>query len=172
MVTKATYRVIWEELAVAEIGDLRGVKCLEAGGHDDGPHVELLDPFVLLKINRSAIGARFDDELRRAIEDAPPIDQEPPRFRIFSPIRSGLSASAAGISATFNAPIAGVLFAMEVILGSFAARAFGLVVVSSVTPLMASRIATQSCRFRCRARPTRVHVTHGEGSAPGSGSPR
>ena len=41
--------------------------------------------------------------------------------------------AAAGIAGTFNAPIAGVLFAMEVILGSFAARAFGLVVVSSVT---------------------------------------
>ncbi len=41
--------------------------------------------------------------------------------------------SAAGIAGTFNAPIAGVLFAMEVILGSFAARSFGLVVISSVT---------------------------------------
>ncbi|MBN2496226.1 MAG: chloride channel protein [Deltaproteobacteria bacterium] len=41
--------------------------------------------------------------------------------------------AAAGIAGTFNAPIAGVLFALEVILGDFAARSFGLVVLSSVT---------------------------------------
>jgi CIC family chloride channel protein len=41
--------------------------------------------------------------------------------------------AAAGIGGTFNAPIAGVLFALEVILGSFAARSFGLVVLASVT---------------------------------------
>ncbi len=40
--------------------------------------------------------------------------------------------AAAGIAGTFNAPIAGVIFAMEVILGTFAARSFGLVVISSV----------------------------------------
>ena len=41
--------------------------------------------------------------------------------------------AAAAVAGTFNAPIAGVLFALEVILGSFAGRAFGLVVISSVT---------------------------------------
>lgn len=46
--------------------------------------------------------------------------------------------AAAGIGATFNAPIAGVLFALEVILGSFAARSFGLVVLSSVTAVAVS----------------------------------
>lgn len=40
--------------------------------------------------------------------------------------------AAAGISATFNAPIAGVFFALEVILGSFSTRNFSVVVVSSV----------------------------------------
>jgi CIC family chloride channel protein len=43
------------------------------------------------------------------------------------------AGSAAAIAGTFNAPIAGVMFAMEVILGNFAARSFGLVVIASVT---------------------------------------
>ncbi|MHC4606195.1 MAG: chloride channel protein, partial [Planctomycetota bacterium] len=41
--------------------------------------------------------------------------------------------AAAGVAGTFNAPIAGVLFALEVILANFTARAFGLVVIASVT---------------------------------------
>jgi CIC family chloride channel protein len=45
-----------------------------------------------------------------------------------------VAAGAAGaIGGTFNAPIGGVLFALEVVLGSFAARSFGLVVVASVS---------------------------------------
>jgi CIC family chloride channel protein len=50
-----------------------------------------------------------------------------------SEVRILVAAGAgAAIGGTFNAPIAGVLFAMEVILGGFASRSFGLVVVSSV----------------------------------------
>ena len=41
--------------------------------------------------------------------------------------------AAAGISATFNAPLAGPFFAMELILRNFAAESFGAVVLSSVT---------------------------------------
>jgi chloride channel protein, CIC family len=41
--------------------------------------------------------------------------------------------AAAGISATFNAPLAGPFFAMELILRDFAAESFGAVVLSSVT---------------------------------------
>ncbi|WP_330475847.1 chloride channel protein [Terrabacter sp. C0L_2] len=40
--------------------------------------------------------------------------------------------AAAGISATFNAPLAGVFFAMELILADFTAQAFGMVVLASV----------------------------------------
>lgn len=40
--------------------------------------------------------------------------------------------SAAGIAAVFNAPIAGAMFAMEVILGEFTTRYFGTVVVAAV----------------------------------------
>lgn len=46
---------------------------------------------------------------------------------------------AAGISATFNAPIAGMLFALEVVLGSFAATHLSPVVVASVLGAVVSR---------------------------------
>ena len=48
--------------------------------------------------------------------------------------------AAAGISATFNAPIAGAIFALEVILGDFRLRSFSPIVVSSV-------LATAFIRF-------------------------
>ena len=41
--------------------------------------------------------------------------------------------AAAGIAATFNAPIAGVIFALEILLGDFGLAAFSPVVLSSVT---------------------------------------
>jgi CIC family chloride channel protein len=48
-------------------------------------------------------------------------------------------AAAAGISATFNAPIAGMLFALEVILGQFGSRYVASVVIGSVTASVVSR---------------------------------
>jgi chloride channel protein, CIC family len=48
--------------------------------------------------------------------------------------------AAAGISGTFNAPIAGALFALEVILGDFTITAFSPIVISSV-------LATALTRF-------------------------
>ncbi|UZP66506.1 chloride channel protein [Desulfovibrio mangrovi] len=47
--------------------------------------------------------------------------------------------AAAGIAATFNAPIAGVLFALEVLLGDFGISAFSPVVISSVTATTIAR---------------------------------
>ncbi|MFZ5979570.1 MAG: chloride channel protein [Candidatus Zixiibacteriota bacterium] len=47
--------------------------------------------------------------------------------------------SAAGISAVFNAPMAGVLFAMEIILGDFAIRTFAPVLLSSVVASVITR---------------------------------
>ncbi|MEE8547055.1 MAG: chloride channel protein, partial [bacterium] len=47
--------------------------------------------------------------------------------------------AAAGIAATFNAPIAGALFAAEVILGDFGIATFSPVVLSSVTATAISR---------------------------------
>ncbi len=47
--------------------------------------------------------------------------------------------AAAGISATFNAPIAGALFAVEVIVGDFAVSQFSPIVISSVVATVLSR---------------------------------
>ena len=47
--------------------------------------------------------------------------------------------AAAGIAATFNAPMAGVAFAVEIILGSAAVRTFSPIVVSSVLATAISR---------------------------------
>jgi CIC family chloride channel protein len=49
--------------------------------------------------------------------------------------------AAAGISATFNAPIAGALFAGEIIIGDFAVTAFTPIVISAVVAVVASRFA-------------------------------
>ena len=48
--------------------------------------------------------------------------------------------AAAGISASFNAPIAGSLFALEVVLSRFSTRYFGAVVISSVAAGVTARV--------------------------------
>jgi len=62
-------------------------------------------------------------------------------FRLNEERRRSLAATAAagGIAATFNAPIAGVLFALEVILGQFQGRYFASVVIGSVSATAVSR---------------------------------
>ncbi len=47
--------------------------------------------------------------------------------------------AAAGIAATFNAPIAGTIFALEVILRRFTTRYFGAVVISAVSAAIVGR---------------------------------
>jgi len=47
--------------------------------------------------------------------------------------------AAAGIAGTFNAPVAGALFAVEVILGDFAVTQFSPIVISSVAATVVSR---------------------------------
>ncbi len=55
--------------------------------------------------------------------------------------------AAAGISATFNAPIAGVFFSLELILRNFDTESFGFVVLSSVTADAIGRAAFGSHPF-------------------------
>lgn len=65
------------------------------------------------------------------------------RFFNFSPAmaRTMLGCGvAAAVSASFNAPIAGALFALEVILGHYAIRAFIPIVISSVCATLLTRL--------------------------------
>ncbi|MFJ7631022.1 chloride channel protein [Streptomyces sp. NPDC097595] len=55
--------------------------------------------------------------------------------------------AAGGIAATFNAPLAGVFFAMELILGAFSAEAFGATVLASVTASVIGRAAFGDTAF-------------------------
>jgi CIC family chloride channel protein len=48
--------------------------------------------------------------------------------------------AAAGIAATFNAPIAGALFAVEIVIGDFAVSQFSPIVISSVVATVVSRL--------------------------------
>jgi CIC family chloride channel protein len=50
--------------------------------------------------------------------------------------------AAAGIAATFNAPIAGVIFALEVVLARFTATSFSIIVLSSITATVFQRWIT------------------------------
>jgi len=51
-----------------------------------------------------------------------------------------LCGAAGGISATFNAPLAGIVFALEVIAGRFITRRFGYIVICSVSADIVARI--------------------------------
>ncbi|MGC9346529.1 MAG: chloride channel protein [Anaerolineae bacterium] len=63
------------------------------------------------------------------------------RFRLTDERIRNLAAcgAAAGIATTFNAPIAGVIFALEVILGEFTETFFATIVISAVTSSIISR---------------------------------
>lgn len=55
--------------------------------------------------------------------------------------------AAGGIAATFNAPLAGPFFAMELILRNFAVESFGVVVLASVTASVVGRAALGNAVF-------------------------
>lgn len=94
---------------VAVVKSLASALCIGSGGSvgREGPIVQI----------GSALGSTVAQTLRL------------PESRIRILVACG---AAAGISATFNAPIAGVFFALELILRDFEADSFGVVVLSSL----------------------------------------
>ncbi|WP_141585040.1 chloride channel protein [Actinomadura sp. WMMA1423] len=65
--------------------------------------------------------------------------------------------AAGGIAATFNAPLAGVFFAMELILRDYTVESFGVVVLASVTASVIGRAVFGSASFMS---PPDFHVAH------------
>jgi CIC family chloride channel protein len=104
--------------AVAVVKSLASALCIGSGGSvgREGPIVQI----------GSALGSTLGQMLRMSDD------------RVRTLVACG---AAGGIAATFNAPIAGVFFALEIILGEFTTRAFGVVVISSVTAAVIGRAA-------------------------------
>lgn len=102
--------------AVVIVKALASAACIGSGGSAgrEGPIVQM----------GSALGSAIGQVFRLSDE------------RIRNLVACG---AAGGIAATFNAPIAGVIFALEVILGEFTTRYFATVVISSVTASIVSR---------------------------------
>jgi CIC family chloride channel protein len=103
---------------VAAIKAFASAVCIGSGGSvgREGPIVQI----------GSAMGSALGQRLRL------------PEARLRLLVACG---AAGGISATFNAPIAGVMFAMELILQDFEASAFGVVVIASVVANIIGRMA-------------------------------
>ncbi|GAA4916643.1 CIC family chloride channel protein [Actinomycetospora succinea] len=102
---------------VAGVKALASALCIGTGGSvgREGPIVQI----------GSALGSSIGQALRV------------PAGRLVLMVACG---AAGGISATFNAPMAGVVFGLEIILRAFAAEAFGVLVISSVTANVVARL--------------------------------
>ena len=119
---------------VAVVKSLASALCIGGGGSvgREGPIVQI----------GSALGSTLGSVIRVA-ED---------RMRVL--VACG---AAGGIAATFNAPLAGVFFAMELILRDFTAESFGMVVLASVTASVIGRAAFGDHPF---LHPPAFTVTH------------
>src|SRR5262249_2733904 len=109
---------------VAVIKSLASAICIGCGGSvgREGPIVQI----------GSALGSTLGQLLRV------------PESRLRLLVACG---AAGGISATFNAPIAGVIFALELILRDFEAESFGVVVLASVVANVIGRAAFGTAAF-------------------------
>jgi CIC family chloride channel protein len=109
---------------VAAIKSLASALCIGTGGSvgREGPIVQI----------GSAVGSALGQWLRVSEQ----------RLRLL--VACG---AAGGISATFNAPIAGIMFGLELILRDFEAESFGVVVLSSVAADVVGRAAFGSHPF-------------------------
>jgi CIC family chloride channel protein len=104
--------------AVAAVKSLASALCIGGGGSvgREGPIVQI----------GSALGSSLGQGIRV------------PESRLRVLVACG---AAGGISATFNAPIAGVFFALELILRDFGTESFGVVVLASVAAAVVGRAA-------------------------------
>ena len=111
-------------LAVAVVKSLASALCIGSGGSvgREGPIVQI----------GSALGSTLGQAVRL------------PESRLRLLVACG---AAGGISATFNAPIAGVFFGLELILRDFQTESFGVVVLSSITAAVIGRAAFGSQAF-------------------------
>ncbi|MFI9274047.1 chloride channel protein [Kitasatospora sp. NPDC052896] len=109
---------------VAVVKSLASALCIGGGGSvgREGPIVQI----------GSALGSTLG-RLIKVAED---------RMRVL--VACG---AAGGIAATFNAPLAGVFFAMELILRDFTAESFGMVVLASVVASVIGRAAFGNTPF-------------------------
>ncbi len=109
---------------VAVVKSLASALCIGSGGSvgREGPIVQI----------GSALGSTLGQVVRV------------PESRLRILVACG---AAGGISATFNAPIAGVFFALELILRDFEAESFGIVVLSSFVADVIGRAAFGSHPF-------------------------
>ncbi|MEO7060276.1 MAG: chloride channel protein [Lapillicoccus sp.] len=109
---------------VAGVKALASALCIGGGGSvgREGPIVQ--------------IGSALGSALGRLVKVGEP------RMRVL--VACG---AAGGIAATFNAPLAGVFFAMELILVDFAAESFGMVVIASVVASVIGRAALGNGSF-------------------------
>ncbi|GAB3668302.1 chloride channel protein [Nocardioides korecus] len=119
---------------VALVKSLASALCIGGGGSvgREGPIVQI----------GSALGSSLAQVLR--------LDESRVRLLV-------ACGAAGGIAATFNAPLAGVFFAMELILGAWTAESFGMVVVASVTSSVVGRAVLGDSPF---LRLPALHVTH------------
>ncbi len=103
---------------VAVVKSLSSALCIGSGGSvgREGPIVQI----------SSGVGSTLAQVLRL------------PQSRVQLLVACG---AAAGISATFNTPLAGVFFALELLLRNFRAEAFGVVVLASVVADVIARAA-------------------------------
>jgi CIC family chloride channel protein len=109
---------------VAIVKSLASAICLGAGGSvgREGPIVQI----------GSAVGSTIGQVLR--------LSENNLRLLV-------ACGAAGGISATFNTPIAGVFFALELILRDYEVRSFGVVVLASVVADVISRAAFGNTSF-------------------------
>jgi chloride channel protein, CIC family len=109
---------------VALVKSIASALCIGSGGSvgREGPIVQI----------GSALGSALGQLLRV------------PETRLRLMVACG---AAAGVSATFNAPIAGVVFALELILRDFEAESFGVVVLASVVANVIGRSAFGDAPF-------------------------